>query len=244
MDIRSLPARRAAALAAGTLLVLTSAACGSDSDGNDDSASPTVTPTETGGATSATPTGTPTESGSSTDCTYTEDGSTDKAELPPAQALAKGDVKATMDTSVGDFNLTLDAAAAPCTVNSFVSLAEQGFFNDTSCHRLVTEGIFVLQCGDPTGTGTGGPGYRFADELSGEETYPAGTLAMANAGPDTNGSQFFIVYADTELPPSYTVFGTVDGDTVKRVAKVAEAGNAADGVAPATKVEIEKVSVD
>ena len=66
----------------------------------------------------------------------------------------------------------------------------------------------MLQCGDPTGTGTGGPGYSFPDELSGDETYPAGTLAMANAGPDTNGSQFFIVYEDTELPPSYAVFGT------------------------------------
>ena len=83
--------------------------------------------------------------------------------------------------------LTLDADEAPCTVNSFVSLAQQGYFDDTTCHRLTTtkeSGISVLQCGDPTGTGTGGPGYAFDDELSGSETYPAGTLAMANAGPE------------------------------------------------------------
>ena len=91
-----------------------------------------------------------------------------------------------------------------------MSLAEQGYFDDTTCHRLTTQGIFVLQCGDPTATGGGGPGYSFEDELDGAEKYPAGTIAMANAGPDTNGSQFFLVYEDTELPPSYTTFGTID----------------------------------
>ncbi len=82
----------------------------------------------------------------------------------------------------------------------------------------------MLQCGDPTGTGTGGPGYSFDDELSGKETYPAGTLAMANAGPNTNGSQFFIVYDDTQLPPAYAVFGQLDAASVKIVAEVAEKG--------------------
>src|SRR5699024_8063385 len=101
-------------------------------------------------------------------------------EVPPQTPQATGEVEA--DTR-GD--------GAPCTVNSFLSLAGQEYFDDTDCHRLTTEGIFVLQCGDPTGTGSGGPGYSFADELDGSETYPAGTLAMANAGPDTNGSQFF-----------------------------------------------------
>ena len=105
-----------------------------------------------------------------------------------------------------------------------MSLAEQGYFDATPCHRLTTQGIFVLQCGDPTGTGTGGPGYSFDDELSGDETYPAGTLAMANAGPNTNGSQFFIVYEDTQLPPAYAVFGTVDEAGIKIVQEVAEKG--------------------
>lgn len=110
----------------------------------------------------------------------------------------------------GEVTITLDRSAAPCTVNSFLALAEQGYFDDTTCHRLVDTGIFVLQCGDPTATGMGGPGYVFDDELTGDETYPPGTVAMANAGPDTNGSQFFMVWAETELPASYTVFGTLD----------------------------------
>src|SRR5690606_21777336 len=111
---------------------------------------------------------------------------------PPAEPTASGTVPATIRTSAGDLAVSLDADAAPCTVNSFLSLAQQGYFDETPCHRLTTSGIFVLQCGDPTGTGTGGPGYEFPDELTGSETYPAGTLAMANAGPDTNGSQFFV----------------------------------------------------
>ena len=105
-----------------------------------------------------------------------------------------------------------------------MSLAEQGYFDDTTCHRLTTKGIFVLQCGDPTATGSGGPGYSFEDELDGSEKYPAGTIAMANAGPDTNGSQFFLVYEDTELPPSYTTFGTIDDAGLDVVEEVADAG--------------------
>jgi len=156
-------------------------------------------------------------------------------------------VSVTVTTGLGDIAATLDADATPCTVNSFVSLAEQGYFDATECHRLTTAGIFVLQCGDPTATGSGGPGYSFEDELSGEETYPAGTLAMANAGPNTNGSQFFIVYGDTPLPASYTVFGTVDEAGVKLVEGVAEEGtdnaNAQGDGAPNQAVEIESVTV-
>jgi len=133
-------------------------------------------------------------------------------------------------------------------VNSFVSLAEQGYLDDTTCHRLTTaaSGISVLQCGDPTGTGMGGPGYSFADELSGSEKYPAGTLAMANAGPDTNGSQFFIVYGDTPLPPAYTVFGTVDDDGLKVVEEIAAKGaeNGAPDGPPAEPVNIETATVN
>jgi peptidyl-prolyl cis-trans isomerase B (cyclophilin B) len=132
-----------------------------------------------------------------------------------------------METSIGTINATLDADKTPCTVNSFVSLARQGFFDKTPCHRLTTAatGIFVLQCGDPSGTGTGGPGYTIPDELSGDETYGPGTLAMAKTDqPDSGGSQFFIVYKKTPLPPDYTVFGQVDAAGVKAVRKVARQG--------------------
>jgi peptidyl-prolyl cis-trans isomerase B (cyclophilin B) len=126
-----------------------------------------------------------------------------------------------------------------------VSLADQGYFDDTQCHRMTTEGIYVLQCGDPTASGRGGPGYSFADELSGEETYGAGTLAMANAGPNTNGSQFFIVYDETPLSPDYTVFGSVDDATVDLIQGVADDGtddqNGPGDGAPLTPVEISSV---
>ena len=150
-----------------------------------------------------------------------------------------------METSAGTIGLTLDGATTPCTVNSFVSLAEQGYFDDTECHRLTTSGIFVLQCGDPSASGRGGPGYSYADELDGSETYPAGTLAMANAGPDTNGSQFFLVYADTKLPPSYTVFGQMDEAglaVVEAIAAKGAVGGGGDG-APAEAVTISSISI-
>lgn len=166
-------------------------------------------------------------------------------EVPPQTPQATGEVEAAIATSAGDLAVTLDAEGAPCTVNSFLSLAGQEYFDDTDCHRLTTEGIFVLQCGDPTGTGSGGPGYSFADELDGSETYPAGTLAMANAGPDTNGSQFFVVYDDSPLPADYTVFGALDEASTKTVADIAAEGTdsgAGDG-APKEKVTIESVTV-
>jgi peptidyl-prolyl cis-trans isomerase B (cyclophilin B) len=181
-------------------------------------------------------------------CTYDEDpmGAIKENSPPPSDAVVSGEVPVTFETTVGTFNATLDADRTPCTVNSFVSLADQNYFNGTGCHRLVTSGIFVLQCGDPSESGTGGPGYQFDDELDGSETYPAGTLAMANAGPNTNGSQFFIVYDETRLPPSYTVFGSVDEETVALVQEVADAGtNDANGPgdgAPNTPVGIEQVT--
>lgn len=134
----------------------------------------------------------------------------------PVDAPDGKDVPATGTSSVvidfGDakVNVTLDRAVAPCTVHSFESLVAQGYYNGTECHRLSTQGMFILQCGDPTGTGTGRPGYSFDDELEHTTGYPAGVLAMANAGPNTNGSQFFFVYQDTPLSPNYTVFGTMD----------------------------------
>jgi peptidyl-prolyl cis-trans isomerase B (cyclophilin B) len=149
-----------------------------------------------------------------------------KANLPPLSGVAaSGHVVVRLDTGQGRLTVTLDRAKAPCTVNSFVSLVGQHYFDGTPCHRLTTASIYVLQCGDPSGTGTGGPGYNFPDENlqtggSGSITYPAGTVAMANAGPSTNGSQFFLVYRDTRLPPNYPIFGTLTGglDVVRHVA--------------------------
>lgn len=159
-------------------------------------------------------------------CSYTASGQSAKPADPPAttNVPASGTVSLVVQLTEGDVTITMDRAKAPCTVNSFISLAQQGYYNDTSCHRLVDQGIYILQCGDPTGTGTGGPGYSFADELTGNETYKAGTVAMANAGPDTNGSQFFFVWADTELPPSYTVFGTIDEESLAVIQKIAAHG--------------------
>jgi peptidyl-prolyl cis-trans isomerase B (cyclophilin B) len=184
---------------------------------------------------------------STTSCDYPADpaGAAEEVEPPPAEAPDTGDVDVTIGTTVGDLNATLGRDQTPCTVNSFVSLAEQGYFDDVACHRMTTAGIFVLQCGDPSGTGAGGPGYSFADELEGTETYGPGTLAMANAGPDTNGSQFFIVYGDSPLDPDYTVFGSVDDDAVATIEEVAAKGTdtgESDGQ-PKQDVTIESVSV-
>ncbi|MGW1496178.1 peptidylprolyl isomerase [Streptomyces sp. NPDC002402] len=158
-------------------------------------------------------------------------------------------------TNQGAVKIAMDAAKTPHTVNSFKSLADKGYFNGTKCHRLTTEGIFVLQCGDPKGDGTGGPGYTIPDEnltalgkagADGTVTYPAGTVAMANTGqPHSGGSQFFLVYKDSKLPPSYTPFGTMDAASLKAVQTVAKdgvAGGAKDG-APKKAVTIEKAVV-
>lgn len=171
-------------------------------------------------------------------------------------------VDATVVTNDGPIGLKLDNAKAPCTVNSFVSLAQQGFFDATPCHRLTDSAeLAVLQCGDPTGRGSGGPGYRFANEyptnqyrpfdpaLKRSVRYPRGTLAMANSGPDTNGSQFFIVYRDSLLPPTYTAFGTVDETGLAVVDRIAKAGVKAgsstpDDGAPRMPVTVESVRLD
>jgi peptidyl-prolyl cis-trans isomerase B (cyclophilin B) len=130
-------------------------------------------------------------------------------------------------------------------VANFVSLAQQKYFNSTPCHRLTTgSGLYVLQCGDPSGTGSGGPGYEFPDELTGTEKYTRGVLAMANAGANTNGSQFFIVYKDSQLPPKYTVFGSVTSGlgVVDKVAAKGVQGGGSDGK-PALPITIQKVAV-
>ena len=174
-------------------------------------------------------------------CHYVTDGSTAarKVKKPPSTPPTDLPATLTIRTNQGDIPVTLDATHAPCAVNSLVSLAKQGFFDRTPCHRLSTQGYFVLQCGDPTGTGRGGPGYTFADELvdndprlqpcgseSGQQycTYNAGAVAMANAGPDTNGSQFFLVYGNSKFPPDYTVLGNMDAAGLKVVKQIAAAG--------------------
>ncbi len=179
-------------------------------------------------------------------CTFTPDGNAArKVGLPAAQAPTTGTATVAVSTNRGPLTFTLDRAAAPCTVESFVSLVQQKFYDGTPCHRLTTAGIFVLQCGDPTGTGTGGPGYTIPDEVTGAEKYSTGVLAMANTGqPNSGGSQFFIVYADSQLPPQYTVFGTVSAgmDVVKAVAAKGAAGGSGDGK-PNLPVQITSMKV-
>ncbi|MFF4016948.1 peptidylprolyl isomerase [Streptomyces sp. NPDC001843] len=154
-------------------------------------------------------------------------------------------------TTCGDIGIALKTSAAPHTVNSFAFLAGKGFFDHTKCHRLTTNGIYVLQCGDPTGTGSGGPGYTIPDENLKDKSlkgnvYPAGTVAMANTGQKhTGGSQFFLVYQDSQLPPSYTPFGTIDAAGMKVLKKIAAAGESTgqgDG-APNATVVINKATV-
>jgi peptidyl-prolyl cis-trans isomerase B (cyclophilin B) len=127
-------------------------------------------------------------------------------------------------TTQGIITVRMLTGKAPCTTFSFRFLASKNYFNGTHCHRLTTQGIYVLQCGDPTGTGSGAPGYSFNDENLAGATYPAGTVAMANAGPNTNGSQFFFTWKDTTLAPAYTPFGTVIGG-MNVLQKIAAAGD-------------------
>ncbi|GAA2179499.1 hypothetical protein GCM10009785_06350 [Brooklawnia cerclae] len=180
-------------------------------------------------------------------CVYEANGNPARpVDPPPSKDVpATGTVVYTLALSAGDVAVTMDRAKTPCTVNSFAALAKQGFYDDTACHRLIDQTIFILQCGDPTGTGTGGPGYVYADELTGSETYPAGTVAMANAEQaNTNGSQFFIVWADSPLPPTYTVFGTIDEPSLAVVQTIASRGVSRDeSPKPIAPAVIERVSV-
>ncbi len=166
---------------------------------------------------------------------------------PPATPNTKARYVATIKTNRGAIVIDLLNSKAPCTVGSFVSLATQHFYNNTPCPRVTTTGIFVLQCGDPTGTGSGGPGYEFGNENLTGATYPANTVAMANSGaPDSNGSQFFLVYKNTPLPPNYTPFGTVVSglNIIQNVAKAgSDSSNSAGGGHPKEKVQIESVTI-
>jgi cyclophilin family peptidyl-prolyl cis-trans isomerase len=132
---------------------------------------------------------------------------------------------ATLDTNHGEIVIELDVVRSPQTVNNFVFLAREGFYDGVVFHRVIEN--FMIQGGDPTGTGMGGPGYKFRDEIEGAGSYNRGTVAMANSGPHTNGSQFFICHTDTGLPHSYTIFGKVTSgiDTVDSIATTSTDGS-------------------
>jgi peptidyl-prolyl cis-trans isomerase B (cyclophilin B) len=166
----------------------------------------------------------------------------------PPKTLADGrSWKLTLETTCGDVVATLAGAKAPQAVSSAIFLSRNGFWNGSPCHRLTTEGIYVLQCGDPTGTGTGGPGYSFGpvENAPKNGVYPAGTIAMARSqSTDSNGSQFFIVYKDSSLPaPGYTVLGKITSglDVVQKVADGSAQGGS-DGK-PLRPVSIVSTSV-
>ena len=168
-------------------------------------------------------------------------------ELPNAGITESNKASITFTTNQGEIVIETVPALAPLTVNAIAALAQKNYFDNTICHRLTTEGIFVLQCGDPTGTGTGGPGFNIPDEnlpQPTENNYPAGTVAMANAGPGTSGSQFFLVYQDTTLGPDYTIWGSITSglDILQTIASAGVVDGGADG-APLTGVTIESTKV-
>jgi peptidyl-prolyl cis-trans isomerase B (cyclophilin B) len=208
-----------------------------------------------------------------THCTYTTSGvapAVKKVSVPSATPDYKATYTAAINTNLGTIDINLLNSKATCTVNSFVHLAEAGYFNASQCHRIVSSGgLYVLQCGDPTATattkltcstasnapGTGGPGYEFESEnlptgasSAGTVTYAAGTVAMANSGSaDTNGSQFFLVFKNSTLTPDYTPFGTITSglDILQKVANAGTSCTYADagGGAPKEKVVINSVTV-
>ena len=220
-------------LVAGAAIAVTVAVNGGDDAPTDVAAAASAAPTEPIEPTEPAASGTPTASAEPSrapgdpGCEYVEGGAPSQREitLPPVEGVELEQVyDVTIATDRGDIVFTMDSAAAPCTANSLRSLADAGYFDGTPCHRLTTSGISVLQCGDPTGTGSGGPGFTFADENLEGATYSRGTVAMANAGPDTNGSQFFLVYQDSSLPPQYTPFGTIT-EGLELLEEVAAAGS-------------------
>jgi peptidyl-prolyl cis-trans isomerase B (cyclophilin B) len=211
------------------------------------STTPKATPSASA---SATPSPTPTTAAEpATHCVYTAAGTAArKVSLPPATPNYKATYTATITTNRGAIVIDLLNSKATCTVNSFVHLAEAAFYNNSPCFRLSTADPYMLQCGDPTGKGSGGPGYEFASENLAGASYTAGTLAMANSGAaDSNGSQFFLVYKDSPLPADYTPFGKIVSG-LNILQDVAKAGygpplSSAGGGAPKEKVEIESVTV-
>jgi peptidyl-prolyl cis-trans isomerase B (cyclophilin B) len=178
----------------------------------------------------------------------TENPNLKDAGTPPTKVPTSGKVDLAMTTNFGTLTLTLDQAKAPCASASLIYLTQQKFFDNTPCHRETdSEGLKVLQCGDPSGTGSGGPTYQFPTQVTGSETYPRGTVAMANSGQGFDGSQFFLVFGDSQLPPNYTVVGTIDDAGLTVLDTIAANGNngangAGDG-APNQPVTITSMTV-
>ncbi len=189
--------------------------------------------------------------------TATEDSAAATPDVPehtgtvPAASMAEDrEWTGTMTLNDVPLGITIDGLNAPQAAANFISLSQEGFYDDVICHRLTTEGLYVLQCGDPTGTGSGGPGYQFGplENIPEDGVYPAGTIAMARAqAEDSQGSQFFIVYEDTQLPaPGYTVFGQVTSGLDELKTAVIDAGvtgGASDG-APLVPVEITGITLE
>lgn len=180
-------------------------------------------------------------------CKSTKAVAANPVRIPAPEALLKrGPKQITLQTNCGDIVIQTYFKQAPVTITVLSALVKGGYYNRTLCHRLTTEGIFVLQCGDPTATGSGGPEFRYRDEnlpAAGTNNYPAGVVAMANSGPNTNGSQFFLVYKDTTLGPNYTIWGRITSglEIVRHVAEGGVKNGQADG-APVRTIAIERAT--
>jgi peptidyl-prolyl cis-trans isomerase B (cyclophilin B) len=239
-----------------------------DSSKNSASASSTTTDASLSNTPQAAPPPNPNPRAATVSCNYRDGGEVSKKVDKPQTAGVStvGSPKVSIDSTQGPIGITLNPAEAPCTVNSFVSLVKQHYFDNAPCHRLSTEGLKMLQCGDPTGTGKGGPGYEFDNEYPTDQygkddpaaqnpvLYKRGVVAMANAGTDpssggTNGSQFFLIDGDSPLPPQYTIFGTVDAAGLKTLDKIAAGGDdhsmdsSAGGGKPKLSVTFKSVTV-
>ena len=184
-----------------------------------------------------------------TECAPLEGATTQTQEFADAFALCIDPSKtytATVVTNMGEYTAILDPVKAPGTVNNFVNLARHQYFDGTICHRAIPG--FMVQCGDPTATGSGGPGYKFADELPSAGEYKIGSLAMANSGPNSNGSQFFVITGSqgVGLAPNYTLFGQVTDGLDTTVVALDAAGNddpSSNGVPPLQEIKIESITI-
>lgn len=228
--VRGIFYKRALALTIGLVLV---SGCSSEPDPEDVQLTPTSTPSASSTASAA----------ATSFCEPTT--ATPRRPIAPAapsEYLAKKSYTLTLETNCGLIEIEADGVNAPATVSTIGFLANSNYYDATLCHRLTTSGIFVLQCGDPQADGGGNPGFTFADEnlpTANGINYPKGTVAMANSGPNTNGSQFFLVYADTTLPPNYSIWGVITKgfEIVEKIANLGTATGEPDG-SPLYPVEI------
>lgn len=235
--------RRLATAAAVAVLL---AACGSADDSTDDAAAETTADTTIDTSTDDDTTAEASGAAARADCPPDEgtDGQTQSFDAPPPMCLDDGATyEAVVTTNKGEVTIALDPEQAPVTTNNFVFLARHRYFDDTVCHRIIPD--FVVQCGDPTATGTGGPGYTIVDEPPAPGRYRVGSIAMAKTpAPDSGGSQFFIITGanGTALPPEYSLFGEVTAGLDDTVAAMAAAGTPGAGV-PSETIAIESIRI-